>query len=113
MKLLFIMLMVVLPTAAFSQEFRIKINGAEFPTDKIPEHVTFPQRVAKILIKKEKPDPTPRTFIVQIGEEEHSFKTDGTYQEVEFSHDVRDLVIYILGEKRENQGKPFILNKPR
>jgi hypothetical protein len=106
-------MMVVLPYTAFSQEFLIRVNGSDFYTDKIPEHVTFPQRVTKITIKKEKPDTVTRIFIIQIGEEEHSFKTDGSYQDVEFSHDIRGLVVYILDEKRGIQGKPFILNKSR
>ncbi|NEM97761.1 hypothetical protein [Pontibacter burrus] len=113
MRFLLILLIVFMPCAAFAQEFRIKVNGTEFPTDKIPDHVTFPQRVTKLSIKKGIPDAVPKTFIVQIGEEEHSFKTDGTYQEVEFSHDVRELVVYILSEKRDIQGRPFVLNKAR
>ena len=113
MKLLLLALFIALPYLSFSQDFRVKVGGNEFPTDKVPEHVTFPERVKKFSIKKEKADSVPSTYIVQIGEEEHSFPTDGAYHEVEFSHDIRGLVVYILNEKRTIQGKPFILRKSK
>lgn len=113
MKLLLLALLIIFPYLSFSQDFKVKVGGSEFPTDKISDHVTFPERVKQFSIKKENADSIPSTYIIQIGEEEHSFPADGAYHVVEFSHDVRDLVVYILDEKRSIQGKPFILKKPK
>ncbi|MFD3004016.1 hypothetical protein ACFS7Z_26935 [Pontibacter toksunensis] len=113
MRLLFFIAFIVLPYFSFSQGFTVKVAGLEFPIDKVPEHVTFPARVAKFSIKKDNPDQVPATYIVQIGEEERSFRTDGAFQEVEFSHDIRGLVIYVLNEKRVTQGKTLIIRKPK
>ncbi|WP_162052653.1 hypothetical protein [Pontibacter pamirensis] len=113
MKLLFFILFITLPYFSFSQGFKVKVAGSEFPVDKVPEHVTFPARVKKFSIKKDKPDQVPATYTVQIGEEERSFRTDGAFHEVEFSHDIRGLVIYILNEKRVAQGKTLIIKKPK
>ncbi|WP_345160963.1 hypothetical protein [Pontibacter saemangeumensis] len=113
MRIALLILFIALPFFSYAQGFKIKIEGAEFPTDKIPEHVSFPNRVSKISIKKEVKDSVPSNFIVQIGEEEHSFSTNGAYHELKFSHDIRGLVVYVLSDKRSVQGKPFILKKPK
>ena len=110
MKIVLIALLILLPCLSFAQgPFRIKIGQVEFPIDKIPDPVNLPlpQRFNKFLIKKDTPNSVPTPYIVQIGEEEHSFSTDGAYHEVVFSHDIKGLVVYILNEKRIQQGKPF------
>ncbi|QMU31023.1 hypothetical protein [Adhaeribacter radiodurans] len=118
MRFIIIALFITLPYFSFSQgqgkgKFKIKINEKEYDTDKSPDIVDefFPQRIAKFKIKKEKNgDPTGR-YVVLIGEEERTFQSDGEYHDVEFSHDIKELGIYILNEKRALAGKPFRLKK--
>jgi hypothetical protein len=113
MKLILIFIVLLgIPYFSFAQEFKIKVGKKEYSADKIPENVKFPERVNKFLIKKDKKDTVSNSYTVQIGEEEHQFQTDGSYHTIEFSHDIRGLVIYILDEKRNKKGKTFILNKP-
>jgi hypothetical protein len=111
MKLILIALFISLPYFSFSQDFKIKIGDLELPTDSISEDVDFPQRIDKFKIKKKKRDNNPVTHIVQVGEEEHSFLTNGEYNDITFTHDIKDLAIFILNERRAVQGKPFKLKK--
>lgn len=113
MKFFLVALFVVIPFLSFSQGFNVMIGNAEFPTDKVPEHVSLPDKVKKLRIKKNQADKAPKTYTVQIGEEEHTFIGDGTYHDVEFSHDIRGLVVSILDEKRQVQGKPFLIRKSK
>lgn len=126
MKLLFITLFIALPYISFSQEFTVKvqkgnvpesvilkIGAARSPTDKVPEHVTLPDKVRKFSIKKDKADAAPTTYTVQVGEAERSFSGDGKEHEIEFPNDIRGLVVTILDEKRMPQWKPFILQKAK
>lgn len=118
MKLLLVVLFVAIPFLSFSQGFNVMIGKAEYPTDKVPEHVTLPEKVKKLRIKMGQAGiiqtiKNPRTYTVQIGEEEHTFSGDGSYHDVEFSHDIRGLMISIMDEKRQVQGKPFILKKSK
>jgi hypothetical protein len=117
MKIIIVVLFSIIPYFTFAQGYRIKVKDkgkdSEFSTDSIPGDATFSERVKKFSIKKEKKDSVSNAYIVQIGEEEHSFPPDGAYHEVEFSHDIRGLVVYILNDKRDIQGKPFILKKPK
>jgi hypothetical protein len=48
---------------------------------------------------------------VQVGEEEYTFKSSGDWQEVKFTHDVKDLMVHILDENRRQQGRSFTLRK--
>jgi hypothetical protein len=122
------------------KKFKIKIGTKELLTDSIPDVVdALPQRLNKFSIKRDKEkekkdkdkgknkgvargkdqnqdkdkakEEPPLTYTVQIGEEEHEFITDGEYHEIKFSKDIKELVIYILDEKRAIAGKPFILKK--
>jgi hypothetical protein len=117
MRLVLITLIIFLPYFSFAQGqglFRIRIGLTEFPTDRIPDNVDLPQRLNKFLIMKNRlPNEVPANYIVQIGEEEHSFTTDGEFHEIVFSHDVKGLLISILDEKRVPQGRPFFLRRPR
>jgi hypothetical protein len=118
MRFILMALFITLPYFSHAQgqdkKFRIKIGLLELLTDAIPDLLDLPLRVDKFLIKieKEKDEP-PLTYTVQVGEEEHSFSTDGEYHEVKFSHDIKGLVVFILDEKRNRAGKPFILKKRR
>jgi hypothetical protein len=133
MKLMLFVLFLLLPFFSFAQgqgqakKFKIKVGAKELATDSIPNEVDdLPQRLTKFSIKRDKDkekkdkdkkdkdkdkDELPLTYTVQVGEEEHNFITDGEYHEVKFSHDVKELVVYILDEKRTIAGKPFILKK--
>lgn len=111
MKLLFIALFLALPSFSFSQGFTIKIGALQLPTDKIPEFVELPLRLDMISIKKDVADPTPKTYTMQIGEEEHTFQTNGQYNQIRFSHDIKGLVISILDENRNPAAKPFMLRR--
>jgi hypothetical protein len=111
MRLILIALFIALPYFSFSQGFTIKIGPIELPTDKIPDFVDLPLRVESFQLKKDVPDPTPKTYILQIGEEEHSFLTNGQYNQIRFTHDIKGLVAYILDEKRNVAAKPFILRR--
>ncbi|WP_018479283.1 hypothetical protein [Pontibacter roseus] len=111
MKLLLVALFSILPLLSFSQGFSVMIGNTAYPTDKVPEHVTLPDKVKKLRIKTDRAEPASGPFIVQIGEEEHSFAGDGAYHDVEFSHDIRGLVVYLMDNKRKVRGKPFILKK--
>jgi hypothetical protein len=117
MRLVLIALIIFLPYFSIAQVpglFRIRIGLTEFPTDRVPDNVVLPQRLNKFLIKKERlPNEVPAKYIVQIGEEEHSFITDGEFHEIVFSHDVKGLLITILDEKRVPQGRPFFIRRPR
>lgn len=113
MRFLLITFFVAIPFLSFSQGFSVMIGKAEFPTDRVPEHVKLPDKVKNLRIKKNQADRVPGTYTVQIGEEEHNFTGDGAYHDVEFSHDIRGLVIYILDDKRKVQGKPFLLKKSK
>jgi hypothetical protein len=112
MRLVLLALFIILPSFSFAQGFTIQIDSIELPTDKIPDSLDIPQRVEKFRIKKDKPEKTQKPFIVQVGEEEHHFEPNGNYHQINFSHDIRDLVVYILDDKRAERGKPFKL-KPR
>jgi hypothetical protein len=128
MKLILLVLFILLSSFSFAQgqqkKFKIKIGAKELVTDSIPEVVdALPQRLNKFSIKRDKDkekkdkdkdkdkDEPPLTYTVQIGEEEHTFITDGEYHEVKFSKDIKELVVYILDEKRTVAGKSFILKK--
>ncbi|WP_439882595.1 hypothetical protein ACSX1A_05380 [Pontibacter sp. MBLB2868] len=113
MRHILILILIVIPYFSFAQDIKVKVGATEFLNDKVPDQVVFPEKVKKISIKKVKADRVPATYVVQIGEEEHKFKTDGEYHEIEFSHDIRGLVVYILNDKRNVQGKPFILKKAK
>ncbi|PVY40663.1 hypothetical protein [Pontibacter virosus] len=131
MKLLLIIMFVALPYISFSQAFVIKApspvssNGKVpehvtfrveqpiSPTDRVPVHVNMPVKVTKLTIRKERKDSVPMTYTLQVGEEEQSFLGDGADHEVEFSHDIRGLVVSILDEKRAVQVKSFILKKSK
>ncbi len=113
MKLLLFVFLVALPFCSYSQKIKIKVGATEFDTDSIPAQAKLSNPVRKFSVKKDKPDKTVSTYVVQIGEEEQSFRNDGNYQEVTFSHDVRGLMVYILDEKRSVYRKPFILKKPK
>jgi hypothetical protein len=112
MRLILLALFITLPSFAFAQGFTIQIDSIELPTDKIPDSLDIPLRVDKIRIKKDKPEKVQKPFIVQVGEEEHSFVPNGEYHQINFTHDIKDLVVYILDDKRAERGKPFKL-KPR
>jgi hypothetical protein len=110
MRLVLLALFITLPLVSFSQGFTIQIDSLGLPTDKIPDSLDLPQRVDKFRIKKDKAENTQKPFIVQVGEEEHSFQPNGAYQQINFTHDIKGLVIYILDDKRAGREKPFKLN---
>src|SRR5688572_27530648 len=111
MRLILIALFITLPYFSFSQGFTLKVGVLELPTDKIPEFVELPFRVDIFQIKKDVADPTPRTYTLQIGEEEHTFQSNGRYNQISFSHDIKGLVATILDENRNPVGKSFILRR--
>jgi hypothetical protein len=93
-------------------KYKIKIDEKEYDTDKDTDIVDdFPERLKKFMIKKEKKGDESGTYKVQIGEEEHTFEPDGEYHEVEFSHDIKDLAIFVLDDKRGKSAKAFRLKK--
>lgn len=107
LSLLFIM---IVSLTSFSQDFVIKVAGSEFSIDNIP--TTFNAEIKKISIKKSTADTPPKTFKVQVGDEEKPFTTNGSFQEVTFTGDIRDRSISILGDDGNIAGTPFILKKP-
>ena len=109
MRLILIALFITLPYFSFSQGFTLKIGAVELPTDKIPDFVDLPLKLETFQIKKDVADPTPRTYTLQIGEEEHTFLPNGEYQQIVFSHDIKGLMVGILDDKRTLRGKPFKL----
>jgi hypothetical protein len=115
MRLVLLALFITLPYFSFSQGqgqgFTIQIDSIELPTDKIPDSLALPLRVDKFKIKKDKAENTKDPYIVQVGEEEHSFQPNGEYQEINFSHDINGLVVSILDDKRAARGKPFKLKR--
>jgi hypothetical protein len=111
MRLILIALFIALPYFSFAQGFKIKIGNKEYDSDKIPDQEDLPQRLNKFMIKKAKGDSSPKTYTVQVGEEEYTFRTHGGYEEVKFTHDIKGLVVSILDEKRTRQGKAFTLKK--
>jgi hypothetical protein len=110
MRRVLLALFITLPFVSFSQGFTIQIDSLGLPTDKIPDSLDLPQRVDKFRIKKDKAENSQKPFIVQVGEEEHSFQPNGAYHQINFTHDIKGLVIYILDDKRAERGKPFKLN---
>jgi hypothetical protein len=118
MRLILMALLITLPCYSHAQgqvkKFKIKVGLLEVATDSITDALVIPERVDKFQIKKEKDKDEPTAaYTVQIGEEEQVFPTDGEYHEVKFTHDVRNLVVYILDEQRNPAGKHFILRKRR
>jgi hypothetical protein len=120
MRLILMALFITLPYFSQAQgqgqlrKFRIKIGLLELVTDSIPALLDLPVRVDRFQIKKEKQNNEPSlTYTVQIGEEEHTFPTDGEYHEVVFTHDIKGLVVYILDENRNPAGRHFILRRRR
>jgi hypothetical protein len=115
MKLILMALFITLPFFLQAQnqgKYKIKIDSKEYDTDKDTDIIDdFPERLNKFMIKKEKKGDESGTYTVQIGEEERTFQPDGEYHEVEFSHDIKDLGINILDEKRDRSAKPFRLKK--
>jgi hypothetical protein len=109
MRRVLLALFIALPSFCFSQGFTIQIESLELPTDKIPDSLDLPARVDKFKIKKDKAENHKNPFIVQVGEEEHSFQPNGTYQEINFTHDIKGHVVFILDDKRAEKGKPFKL----
>lgn len=122
MRILLVVLLSVLPCLVFAQKYKIKVKDkgkeSEFAVDSIPESTYLSEKVKKLSIKREKgmnedKNKAKEKHTVQVGEEEHTFLADGAYHDIEFTHDIRGLVVYILDEKRQVQGKPFILKKPK
>jgi hypothetical protein len=111
MRLILLALLITLPYFSFAQGFTLKIGAIELPTDRIPDFVDLPLRVEMFFIKKDASDPTPQTYTLQIGEEEHTFQGNGQYHQVTFSHDIKGLVATILDENRKAAAKPFILRR--
>jgi hypothetical protein len=111
MKLILLALFIALPFLSFAQGYRIRVGTAEYDSDKVPEQGDYPQRVNKFFVKKMRGDREPKTYIVQVGEEEYTFKSSGDWQEVKFTHDVKDLMVHILDENRRQQGRSFTLRK--
>jgi hypothetical protein len=112
MRLVLLTLFITLPYFSYSQGFTIIIDSLEVATDKVPDSLNLPQRVDKFRIKKDKKENTSNPFIVQVGEEEHRFIPNGAYQQINFSHDIKGLVVNILDDKRASRGKAFKL-KPK
>jgi hypothetical protein len=67
--------------------------------------------VSKVIPNKINNHELDNTFTMLVGEEERSFPVDGLYYECKFTHDIKDLVCYILDENRIITGKPFVFKK--
>jgi hypothetical protein len=115
MRSVLLMLFMTLPFLSYSQGFTIQIDSLELPTDQIPDSLAIPERVDKFRIKKDKAENKKDPYVVQVGEEEHTFIPNGQYHEINFSHNIKGMVVNILDEKRTQRGKPFKLkpNKGR
>jgi hypothetical protein len=138
MKLILIVLFITLPFVSFAQgkgqekKFKVKIGTKEYPLNEIPEELDLPQRLNRVWIKEDKDkdkdngkgknqgkvknkkaetDEPIYTYTMLVGEEERSFLTDGEYYECKFTHDIKELVCYILDENRTVKGKPFTFKK--
>jgi hypothetical protein len=111
MRLILIALFITIPYFSFSQNdgFTILIDSIELPTDKIPDSLALPQRVDRFMIKKDRAENAQRPYVVQVGEEEHTFLPNGRYQQIIFTHDIKGMVIGILDDRRVKRGKPFKL----
>lgn len=100
MRSLLLVAAVLLQLAAAAQQYKIRIGDAlqEYRVDQLSSAIRFNTEIKTISVKKDPADANPKTYKVQVGNEEPTFSTDGAFHPVTFTADIRGKSILILTE---------------